>query len=211
MTEPNDDNEGPSDRKFTKPAIRIDTLRNQLAATRDLLSMAENELEDLHVLAYDRQSAVNDQKVNAGRRAQGVDTHGDKRARDVYRSLGDVVYEVCQTLAIPAHDAIRTLREGAERSPRARGIQMTDLAWALAAQQRRIRRGDSYSPVRALPQPDQETALSVAVKEAEKHGRENARLRRLAKWLWTHQYDDDPMPSDLKALLDVLLTERRAG
>jgi len=57
--------------------IRTDTLKNRTASTRELLGMVLEELEDLHVLAYERATALSEAKVSGGSHDYALDTHGD--------------------------------------------------------------------------------------------------------------------------------------
>lgn len=137
-------------------APRIDTMRNRLTATRELLSDVEKEIHDLHVLAYDRQAAKDDVSVNGGQRDYALDTHGDPRARDAYRTLANTVSDICDQLAAAAHDVIILLREGdTPGQPRGRRrIDTEELAQQLEHQAVRIAQAD-YTPHRVRPQPEQ--------------------------------------------------------
>jgi hypothetical protein len=140
-------------------APRIDTMRNRIDATISLLAMARDELEDLHVLAYERHTAASDAKVSGGARDYALDTHGDLRARDAYRRLGDAIVGgpglvgVCDLLAGAAHDMTRVLRVGQIGRNPSRRVSALELAEALEAQAIRVKRGE-YTPVRVEKQPD---------------------------------------------------------
>lgn len=147
-------------------APRIDTLRNRIEATQSLLTTVLEELEDLHVLAYERAVVSREAKVSGGERDYALDTHGDPKVREAYRALGDVivgdklivddkeVLSVCDLLAVAAHDVIRILRNGERngRLPRRR-INAEEHALALENQTIRLARGE-YTPVRREPQPE---------------------------------------------------------
>lgn len=154
--------------------IRLDTLRNQIAGTIALLQMIHQELEDLHVLAYERHTASDEAKVAGGSRDYALDTHGDPQARNAYRTLGDTTAAACETLATVTHDALNLLRTGRTPATGRRRIQLTELGDAIAAQQRRIARGD-YTPIRRGPQPDSDQALNQTRRERD------AALRKLTK------------------------------
>lgn len=166
-------------------------MRNRLAATRELLSLAERELEDLHILAYERARAASDAKVSGGTRDYALDTHGDVKAREAYTRLGDVivggpgVVGVCDLLAGAAHDMIRILRVGESnsRSPSIR-VSALELAEALEAQAARIAQG-MYTPVRKEHQPGQKKinrAVTELREERDRLATQNGRLKtRLAR------------------------------
>lgn len=135
-------------------APRIDSLRNRLTATRDLLTMVEQELEDLHVLAYDRPAATEEAKVSGGTSHYYLDTHGDQRARNAYKRLWDTLDGVCTTLDGAANNALNLLREGGTPTNQGpRTVRLGELGELIAAQARRARTAD-YTPHRRGPQPD---------------------------------------------------------
>lgn len=154
--------------------VRLDTLRNQINATGQLLGMVSEELEDLHVLAYERATAAEEAKVSGGSHDYALDTHGDPRARHAYRLLGETVDEVCATLDSVSHDALNLLRQGNTPGRGQRRLRLVELGEAIAAQSRRARRGE-YTPIRRGPQPDRDNALEQMRKE-----RDTA-LRKIAK------------------------------
>jgi hypothetical protein len=166
-------------------APRIDTMRNRLAATRELLAMAERQLETLHVLAYERARAASDAKVNGGARDYALDTHGDPKAREAYQRLGDVivggpgVVGVCDLLAWAAHDMIRILQVG-ERTSRNPSQRVTalELAEAIEAQSNRIARGE-YTPVRTEEQPGRKKVNRAVADLREERDRLATRNERL--------------------------------
>jgi hypothetical protein len=153
---------------------RIDTRRNQLVGTRDLLTMILEEIEDLHVLAYDRPVALSEAKVSGGSHDYALDTHGDPRARSAYHQLGRTVDSVCKLLDEASTNALNLLREGRSPGRGQRHLRLAELGEAISSQARRARRGD-YTPIRRGPQPDQLHALDQMRKE-----RDEARLE-LAK------------------------------
>ena len=149
-------------------APRIDTMRNRIAGTVELLLMAFEELEDLHVLAYDRPSAVEEAKVAGGSSHHYLDTHGDMQAKDAYRDLWRALDGSCIHLSERCNNALNTLRAGkttaTTRAPR--HLRLTELGEAIAAQADRARRGE-YSPVRRGPQPDVGKTLNEMTKSRE--------------------------------------------
>ena len=145
--------------------IRIDTLRNTLAGTRRLLDMIGEEIEDLHVLAYDRQAARQEAKVSGGTADWALDTHGDQRARQAYRDLAEAVDQACVLLDDAIYDALNLLREGPSSMGRApRRLRLVELGEAIASQVKRTRRGE-YEPIRRGIQPDAHNALAEITKE----------------------------------------------
>lgn len=86
--------------------IRIDTLRNSIAGARELLDLIHQELEDLHLLAYERATAVSEAKVSGGSHDYALDTHGDPNARTAYRELGRAVDSACILLAEASTNAL---------------------------------------------------------------------------------------------------------
>lgn len=177
-------------------APRIDTLRNQLTATIELLAMARDELEDLHTLAYDRPTARSEIVVSGGAPDYALDNHGDTRARNAYRLLGDKAIEAAKLLADAAHGAISILREddGDDRARTGRTINRHDLADAIEAQGRRITRGE-FVPVRRLPQP----GTTDVVKELRTR---LDRQRRLAKELERERDDARAEATRLRSMLN---------
>lgn len=139
---------------------QINTLRRRLAATRELLQLVEEELEDLHVLAYDRPTARREAAVAGGTVDYALDTHGDPRARDAYRHLGQITVDACDQLADAAHEAIVLLRarDDSSRPRTRRTIRAEELAGAIEAKAKRVERGE-YEPVRRYPQPDRDETL----------------------------------------------------
>lgn len=144
---------------------RIDSLRNQIAGTVELLEMVHEELEDLYVLAYDRPSAVDEAKVAGGSANYYLDTHGDQRARQAYQQLARTLDGVCITLDGASYNALNLLREGPTPIRQgSRTTQLVELGEAIAARARRQQRGE-YVPVRRGPQPEEAKALSEVIRQ----------------------------------------------
>ena len=163
--------------------VRIDTLRNTLDGTRRLLDMMSEELDDLHLLAYERPTGqTGEAHVRGGTRDYALDNHGDPIARDAYRRLGDVTADVCARLDDAINTALKILREGNTPTRTHRGLRLVELGEAIAAQARRAKRGD-YSAVRRGPQPDEHRAVTEALKDRDRLAREltaaNKRIARL--------------------------------
>lgn len=145
--------------------MRIDTVRNRLAATIAVLTSVSEEIEDLHALAYDRPSAVDEAKVAGGSANYYLDTHGDTRARSAYREMWRAADTACNLLDEKANNALNLLRAGdtpGRSGPRL--VRLVELGEAIAAQSRRARRGD-YAAVRRGPQPDEGKAIAELTKQ----------------------------------------------
>jgi len=167
-------------------APRIDTIRNRITTTRDLLTAIHNELEDLHVLAYDRKVAAAEAPVRGGQPDWALDTHGDPHARSAYRALAEATLNACAQLTEASHNAIRILRDHQPGdTPRTRRLITTDeLVTALAAQARRQTNRTSYQAIPAVPQPEHAEVLRAAeriIRERDRLAAEVDKLRaRLA-------------------------------
>lgn len=157
--------------------IRIDTLRNSIAGARELLEMIHEELEDLHLLAYERQTAASEAKVSGGSHDYALDTHGDQYARDAYRALGRAVNGACIQLAEASTNALNILRTGNTPGRGQRHLRLAELGEAIAAQSRRSRRGD-YTSIRRGPQPEYHHALDQLQQERDAALRERDSARR---------------------------------
>ena len=173
--------------------VRIDTLRNRVAGMTDLLAQVLAELEDIHVLAYERTRAADAQRVNGGQPDYALDTHGNPAARDAYRQLSDTIVRHCDELTIACHDALKQLRVGDSPIPgKRRTITAAELADALASRARRVARGE-YEPIRRQPQPDVPAAITAA----------KADIRRLELALETATRERDAARRDLAATRDA--------
>lgn len=142
---------------------RMDTVRNRVNGALALLRVVADELEDLHVLAYERARAVSEAKVSGGTRDYALDTHGDPRARDAYRHLSRVMtgwrdadgerHEgVCDMIDDAANEVITILRQAGHGEKGSGRIGPVEMAALLQSQARRTKRGE-YSPVAFVPQP----------------------------------------------------------
>lgn len=157
--------------------MRIDTARNQLAATRALLDLALTQMEDLHVLAYERQAASDDAKVAGGGHDYALDTHGDQRVRDAYRRFSDILHATTLDLAEAAHDVLRYLSAAGNASRGPRITSALEHALLLEAKARRVQRGE-YQPARVMPQPGIDDALAAAAQNIKRLERIINRLLR---------------------------------
>lgn len=162
--------------------VRIDTLRNQLGATAELLTVTSPLLTELHFLAYERHRGQQDETVRGGTRDYALDNHGNPDARAAYQALGEAVDTACTNLALALHDSVKPLRQGGNRGNQSRRlISVGDLGVALAAQARRISRGEGLPP--HLVQPERDQAMKImeqrAVKAEKERDRAVARVRKL--------------------------------
>lgn len=136
-------------------APRIDTVRRNIATTRDLLDLVARELDDLHALAYDKPRGAGDRpNVRGGARDYALDRHGDPRARELLKDLVTNLDAVLAALHDTALQARAFMRDGSVgRRVQVRRVSQTELKGLIAAQERRRARGE-YSPHRTYPQPD---------------------------------------------------------
>jgi len=174
-------------------APRIDTVRNRITATRQVLAAIHDELEDLHVLAYDRRAAAAEAPVRGGQRDWALDTHGDPHARSAYRLLAEATIGACAQLAEASHNAIRILRDHQPGdTPRTRRLITTDeLVTALAAQARRQTNRTSYQPTRAIPQPEYAEVLRAAERVIKERDQLRDRCEKLEARLALYEPDDE--------------------
>lgn len=139
---------------------RIDTLRNMLAGSRELLKMLGEELDDLHTLAYERPTAQADQaKVKGGSSDYALDNHGSLAARNAYRHLGQAVVDMCNRADYAVSEASKILRVGDTPARTPRTVQLAELAEQIARQAKRTKNGEHAEAVRRGPQPDEQRAL----------------------------------------------------
>jgi hypothetical protein len=133
---------------------RIDTIRRNITATRDLLETVARDLDDLHALAYDRPKGRDRPNVRGGERDYALDRYGDPKARELLRDLAtnlDQALEALHDTALAARAFMRVGEVG--RRVQVRRVSPTELAGLLAAQERRRARGE-YVPNRNYPQPE---------------------------------------------------------
>lgn len=164
------------------PTPRIDSMRNRLAATRQLMAMLEDELEDLHVLAYERQRLTSE-RVRGGEPDYALDNHGDPRARSAYREIGTATVHALEVIADAHHTALQLLRSGERGRNPTRKVKAEELAAALETQARRAARGE-YTPGRREAQPDAalaQQAVAELIRERDRYKELSERYeRRLA-------------------------------
>lgn len=187
---------GPSER-----TPRIDTLRNQLSAAREMLAMAQAEADDLHVLAYDRQT-VSRERTRGGQPDYALDTHGDPRARAALRELSLATTHAAEVIADAVHQALRLLRSGERSNGTRRLIDAEALALALEAQARRAARGE-YTPVRRETQPDSDLIAGAVERLTRERDKARTQVDRLTTRLKRATADlERPEVRDLLRQLD---------
>lgn len=163
---------------------RIDTTRNRVDATGKLLAKSLDDLEVLHVLAYNRHAARREAVVAGGDRDYALDNHGDPRARTAYRQLALATLDVCDILAEASHGVAQMFTDGADDQRRRGGTTITvvELATALEAKARRAARGE-FTPRLVVPQPDADKVAKVTVESLAAENKrltdENARLKEM--------------------------------
>lgn len=163
--------------------IRIDTLRNQLAATRTLLEQVGLHVADLHAVAYERHQGSNEPRVRGGERDYSLDNHGSPKAREAFRKLGEQVSSSCQDIAGSLHEAAVILKgDDRGRGASRRLISAAEHTEALAHQAERASRGEGVE--RWLPQPGRDAALRDIERRAKRAEKARDRLQaRLDKAL----------------------------
>lgn len=135
-------------------APRIDTVRRNIATTRDLLELVARELDDLHALAYDKPRGKERPNVRGGERDYALDRHGDPKARELLKELATNLDAVLAALSDTALQTRAFMRDGTVgRRVQMRRVSPTELKGLLDAQKRRQERGE-YAPNRTYPQPD---------------------------------------------------------
>lgn len=173
--------------------MRIDTARNQVGDARELLNRVLVELDDLHVLAYERLTASEDRvHVRGGSRDYALDTHGDPRVRDAYRVFSDAIGHAAQDITDAALGLLKHLSVGetaALRTPRT--VTAAEHALLIAARGRRISRGE-YAPRRNEHQAGTDEALQASAAEVMRLEREVARLERR---LWEAEHRNEKRPT----------------
>lgn len=139
---------------------RIDGVRNELDLAVKTLQLVRDNLEDLHVLAYDRATAKNALELASHTRKAGysLDTHGILEARRLY---SQVLFDVRRFIAncLGSADEMRDFLNNLKPfdptvTPRdKRGdADTTEIAEALDAQSRRLL-GGMHTPARLVAQP----------------------------------------------------------
>lgn len=164
--------------------IRIDSMRTSLKATRELLDLAEDSLEVLYSLAYDRGHAVDEIRVRGGLPDYALDTHGDPAARAGLQALARGLVSARNVVAGAAHQAVRAVRDrgGAVDNTRSRTqITVDEFLESVEALERRLERGE-FNPGRQANQPVPAGVEKRLRDDNKRLRKENQRLeRRLAK------------------------------
>lgn len=159
---------------------RIDTVRNSIIATIELLEKRLAELETLHSLAYDRSAVRREIKIQDGDLDYSLDRHGDSNARYVYASLAmamargrdQIVRDTTNALA-----AIRDKNPQMDNSRKRANITAAEFLEAIEAQERRLSRGE-YTPHRDFKQPLPAGVERTLRNEIKGLKRENQKLKR---------------------------------
>lgn len=135
-------------------APRIDSVRSEIREAMDLLIVLGDQLDDLHVLAYNRHRAAHEAKVRGGSRDYALDNHGDLTARRLYSDVAKQLHTTISDLTASIKDIRGYLTSGGgttRRDPTA-DATVDDVLEALDAQARRRQRGE-YQPARLVDQP----------------------------------------------------------
>jgi hypothetical protein len=135
-------------------APRIDSVRAEFRDAIHLLQQMADQLEDLHVLAYSRHRAAQEAKVRGGSRDYALDTHGDKRARDLYARTATDMHRFIGHLTSSLKEVRGYLTGGNGPSRRDPSADCTtdEVVAAMDAAARRRDRGE-YSPAPLAEQP----------------------------------------------------------
>lgn len=135
-------------------APRIDAVRNEIRHASSLLQLLAGQLDDLHVLAYDRSASTGGDKVRGGSRDYALDNHGDRRARDLYEQIAKDLRHTINDLvgSIKSVRGYLTSGSGGGRRDASADATTDEVLAALDAQRRRHQRGE-YQPTPLTPQP----------------------------------------------------------
>lgn len=135
-------------------APRIDAVRAEIARTIRLLHELDDNLLDLHVLAYERGRTASGDKVNGGSRDYALDNHGSARARDLYDQVARRLRFTTGALTDDLKELRGFLTSGPNgtRRDRTADCGADEIQEAIDAQTRRRVRGE-YEPTRLVAQP----------------------------------------------------------
>jgi hypothetical protein len=130
----------------------LDVLAARLAAIEVAARSIGRQLVDLHGIAYERAVTGGD-RVGGGTDA-GVETHGDERARHIWRRLEGAIERI-ETHIKALDSVISNLlsKGGSVEETRGSLIPKREFRAALKQQKQRDARGE-YTPHRTLEQPD---------------------------------------------------------
>jgi len=130
----------------------LDVLAARLAAIVAAAQSIGRQLVDLHGIAYERAGTGLDRV--GGRTNAGVETHGDERARHIWRRL-EAAIESLETDIRAIDSAISNLlsKGGSVEQTRGSLIPRREFRAELKRQKLRRDRGE-YTPYRTLDQPD---------------------------------------------------------
>lgn len=153
-------------RRFTGRAPDIRTVDNRLDAATALIALVRDQLHELHTLGNDRPRASERLNVQQTRTDYALDSHGDPRARELYRQVALELVSLIELMSVAAHTMQRWLRNGEIDTTRRRGstvITSDEFLEALAAQQRRADRGETDRAL--VDQPTRKHATDIATLE----------------------------------------------
>lgn len=160
-------------RRFTGRAPDIRTVDNRLDAAIELLRIVRSQLHELHALANDRPRAAERLNVRQTRTDYSLDTHGDPRARELYRQIALELIALIEVNTVAAHTMTSWLRTGEVDTQSRRGAQAItgeEFIAVLAAQARRLERGEGEAPLVTQPTHRQATdadALRATIRDLE--------------------------------------------
>lgn len=133
-------------------APRIDSTRNLIDDLILLLAEFRAEVHDIHDLAYNRKRAAEEARVAGGSRDFALDTHGDMRARDLYRDARWALDKAETPLKVSI-DAIRshvTQGAGISAADRTKAATKAEVTAAIHAAERRAARS-RLTPIESEP------------------------------------------------------------
>ncbi|MGH9281641.1 MAG: hypothetical protein ACRD0S_01755 [Acidimicrobiales bacterium] len=130
----------------------VDVLRARLEAIAGAAAALAAQIEDLHVVAYERQAR--DEVKVAGSAGGGIDTVGDQRARSLWRRL-DVELQAIEIGLVGLERAAGNLLCEGPSALQTRGSMVSPGEFARAVlKQRERRESGDYTPHRTEDQPN---------------------------------------------------------
>lgn len=156
-------------RRTTGRAPDIRSVHNRLDATTQLLDLVRTQLDELHALGNDRPRAAERLNVLGGSRDYALDSHGDPRARELYRQVALELLALIELTTVASHTMHSWLRTGEIDTTTRRGTQIVtgdEFLEALAAQSRRIDRGESDTPLVDQPTHKRATDITALQRQA---------------------------------------------
>lgn len=140
-------------------APRIDAVRAEIRDTVRLLQAFGDQLDDLHVLAYNRHRAAKEAKVRGGSRDYALDNHGDPEARRLYDQAARDLHATLNRLVGTMKETrgyLTAKGSHATRRDSSADASAIEVLGSIAAQARRRKRGD-YTPAPLVDQPQVHT------------------------------------------------------